>query len=141
MWKAVSLVSFAAITIAAGAPAFADRDDWGHDRHHHYDGDRYDRGRAIEHRYYYPQQTVIIERPVVVEREVVVERPPVVYREAPRYDDRDARAPSSTLGAVSGALAGAVIGSRFGGGDGRIAAIAIGTVLGAHVGERLATDR
>ncbi len=38
------------------------------------------------------------------------------------------------IGTVGGAGVGAVIGSRFGGGEGRVAAVAVGTLLGAVAG-------
>lgn len=45
---------------------------------------------------------------------------------------------SETVGTIGGALGGALIGSRFGGGAGKVATIGIGTVLGALAGRAIA---
>ena len=43
-------------------------------------------------------------------------------------------------GSILGGIAGALLGSRFGGGNGRIAASAVGAVTGAVVGDRMQND-
>lgn len=42
-----------------------------------------------------------------------------------------------TIGTVGGAVAGGLIGSRFGGGSGKLAAVGIGTLLGAFAGSEV----
>ena len=44
------------------------------------------------------------------------------------------------IGTVGGAGLGAVIGSRFGGGEGRVAAVAVGTLLGAYAGNLIGSS-
>ncbi|MFP5511655.1 MAG: RT0821/Lpp0805 family surface protein [Alphaproteobacteria bacterium] len=45
---------------------------------------------------------------------------------------------SETVGTLGGAVAGGLLGSRFGGGAGKLATTAIGTLLGAYAGQQLA---
>lgn len=45
---------------------------------------------------------------------------------------------SETVGTLGGAVAGGLLGSRFGGGTGKLATTAIGTLLGAYTGQQLA---
>jgi len=45
---------------------------------------------------------------------------------------------SETVGTLGGAVAGGLLGSRFGGGSGKLATTAIGTLLGAYAGQQLA---
>jgi len=45
---------------------------------------------------------------------------------------------SETVGTLGGAAAGALLGSRFGGGAGKVATVGIGTVLGALAGREIA---
>lgn len=114
-------------------------------RHHDRDGwhDRHD--RRVEY--------IVVERPVYREPRVIYREPVVVYQdrpdyyEAPRY--RQERAPrhsrheegmSSGTGQVLGAVAGGIIGNRFGDGNGRLATTAAGAVLGGIVGGELARD-
>ncbi len=44
---------------------------------------------------------------------------------------------SETVGTIGGAVAGALLGSRFGGGAGKVATIGVGTVLGALAGREV----
>jgi surface antigen len=44
---------------------------------------------------------------------------------------------SETVGTLGGAVAGGLLGSRFGGGSGKLATTAIGTLLGAYAGREL----
>ena len=45
---------------------------------------------------------------------------------------------SETVGTLGGAVAGGLLGSRFGGGAGKLATTAIGTLVGAYAGQQLA---
>jgi surface antigen len=45
---------------------------------------------------------------------------------------------SQTVGTVGGAVAGGLLGSRFGGGTGKLVAVGIGTLLGAFAGREIA---
>src|SRR2546427_800986 len=72
--------------------------------------------------------------PRVVYSPVVVYRPaPVYYAPAPVYYTQ----PYPAWGAIGGAIAGAAIGSTVGRGNGRIASIAAGSMIGAAVGSQL----
>lgn len=44
---------------------------------------------------------------------------------------------SETVGTLGGAVAGGLLGSRFGGGAGKLATTAVGTLLGAYAGREL----
>ncbi len=44
---------------------------------------------------------------------------------------------SETIGTLGGAVAGGLLGSRFGGGSGKLATTAVGTLLGAYAGREL----
>lgn len=44
---------------------------------------------------------------------------------------------SETIGTLGGAVAGGLLGSRFGGGTGKLATTAVGTLLGAYAGREL----
>jgi hypothetical protein len=134
-------------TALAALPAFAghdDDDDWHEHRRFH-----------RQPRYYQPysyyvveqQPVVVYERPVVIYRQpppVVYQPAPVTYQPAPVVYAAPPPAPAyanygpSGFGTLGGAIAGTVIGSRFGKGDGRTAAMVIGGVTGAFVGDRLA---
>lgn len=115
-------------------------------RHHH--------GRQVEY--------IVVERPVYRAPRVVYREPMVVYREPvtvyldrpdgyadvyqtrrrqhhPGYS-RHQDGMSTGTGQILGAVAGGVIGSRFGQGNGRLATTAIGAVLGGVVGGELARD-
>lgn len=156
--KSITVTALTSAVLFAAAPAFArgDHDDWNARNHH---GRQHVKVQRVVHEHYYPREKVIVERKVVVYREaptrVVYREAPtrVVYREAPPqviyrepppvYGNVPVSYPEqhSALGTIAGAAAGAVVGSRFGKGDGRTAAIAIGTVLGAMVGNTVATAR
>jgi len=45
---------------------------------------------------------------------------------------------TETVGTLGGAVAGGLLGSRFGGGAGKLATTAVGTLLGAYAGRELA---
>jgi len=47
----------------------------------------------------------------------------------------------SGWGTIGGVVTGALLGSRVGQGNGRVANVAVGSVLGAYAGERLASGR
>jgi hypothetical protein len=131
----VMLAAGASLTVMA--PAFADGWDYEHGYghwHHQEVGVVY--SAPV---YYGPPQVVYAPAPVYYGP------PPVVYAPAPVYygppqvvysQPAPARvyASSPNAGNVGGAIAGAVIGSRFGQGDGRLAATAIGAVLGSMIG-------
>lgn len=95
----------------------------------------------------YTAPRVVYQEPVVVYRDRVIHDTPV-YREAPprRYyrDDAPVRyrdeGMSRGTGQVLGAVAGGIVGSRFGDGNGRLAATAAGAVLGGLIGGELARD-
>ncbi len=104
------LAGLASVAIAASAPAMA---------HCGY-------GYARPHAYYHA--------PRVVYSPVVAYRPaPAYYAPAPVYYTQ----PYPAWGAIGGAIAGAAIGSTVGGGNGRIASIAAGSMIGAAVGSQL----
>ncbi len=46
----------------------------------------------------------------------------------------------AAIGTIGGAGLGAVVGSRFGGGEGRVAAVAVGTLLGAVAGNLIGSS-
>jgi len=135
--RKVLVMLAAGASLTAMAPAFAD--GWDYERgyghwHHHEAGVVY--SAPV---YYGPPQVVYVPAPVYYGP------PPVVYAPAPVYygppqavysQPAPARvyASSPNAGNVGGAIAGAVIGSRFGQGDGRLAATAIGAVLGSMIG-------
>jgi hypothetical protein len=79
----------------------------------------------------YQRPAVIYQEPVVIYREpaVVYEDAPVIYSES-RVDNTAAR--------VAGAIVGGAVGSRFGGGNGRLATTAAGAVLGSIIAGELA---
>ena len=109
---------------------------------------------------YAPQYRVVIGAPRVVYQQVIVYpapvydygAPQVVYESAPPPviiqqmppqplpPEQPAENVQSGLSAaqVVGAVAGGVIGSRFGGGNGRLVTTAVGAVLGSVVGGELA---
>jgi len=150
-FRKVLVVFAAAASLTAMAPAFADGWDYEHGYghwHHQEVGVVY--SAPV---YYGPPQVVYAPPPVYYGPPQVVYGPapvyygppPVVYAPAPVYygpsqvvysQPAPARvyASSPNAGNVGGAIAGAVIGSRFGQGDGRLAATAIGAVLGSMIG-------
>jgi outer membrane lipoprotein SlyB len=93
----------------------------------------------------YSRPTVVYREPVVVYREpvVVYSEPEVVYRD-PMVIDEEVPVISgevrgdNTVAKVVGAIAGGVIGSRFGGGHGRLATTAAGALLGSIIADELA---
>lgn len=97
--------------------------------------------------YQAPPQVVYRERAVYVDRPVYYEAAPAAREPEPRYVPQQAypqqqaypgrngdRAAAQAIGAV----AGAVIGNRFGQGNGRVLTTAAGAVLGSVVGASLA---
>ena len=121
--RKVLVMLAAGASLTAMAPAFADGWDYEHGYghwHHHEAG-------------------VVYSAPVYYGPPQVVYAPPPVYYGPPQVvysQPAPARvyASSPNAGNVGGAIAGAVIGSRFGQGDGRLAATAIGAVLGSMIG-------
>ncbi len=135
--RKVLVMLAAGASLTAMAPAFADGWDYereyGH-RHHHEAGVVY--SAPV---YYGPPQVVYAPPPVYYGPPQVVYAPAPVYYGPPQAvysQPAPARvyASSPNAGNVGGAIAGAVIGSRFGQGDGRLAATAIGAVLGSMIG-------
>jgi uncharacterized protein YcfJ len=111
-------------------------------------------------RYAPPQRRVVVSAPTVVYRAPTVvyqqpvyyytPAPVVVYESAPPQVILQASLPAPSVedrqgglsaAQVVGAVAGGVIGSRFGGGNGRLATTAAGAVLGSVLAEELASDR
>lgn len=104
----------------------------------------------------YPVERVVVERryaePAVVYRKRGFHEDDYAYDEpevAPRYAPPLRREPAprevyaerggnQATGQIIGAIAGGVIGSRFGGGNGRIATTAAGAVVGSVIGGNLA---
>ena len=120
-----------------------------HARHHHR---HHQRNRQVEYivveRPVYSAPRVVYQEPVVIYRDRVIHEERPVYREAPprRYYREDApvryrdEGMSSGAGQVLGAVAGGIMCSRFGDGNGRLAATAAGAVLGGMVGGELSRD-
>jgi len=135
--RKVLVMLAAGASLIAMAPAFAD--GWDYERgyghwHHHVAGVVY--SAPV---YYGPPQVVYAPPPVYYGPPQVVYAPAPVYYGPPQAvysQPAPARvyASSPNAGNVGGAIAGAVIGSRFGQGDGRLAATAIGAVLGSMIG-------
>ena len=118
----------------AAAPVLADPPRWAQARDYRHHPGRYP---YVVHRVYYypPPPVVVVPRPVYVERPVYIERPVIVQPAPVYYSPSTYYAPPAYVAApgvatVGGAIAGAAIGSQIGGGNGRTAAIALGTVLG-----------
>lgn len=153
------LILGACISSAALAGGYWHEDRYSHRHESRYDN-RYDRHyddrhvRAQRHHHRDRQvQYIVVERPVYTAPRVVYREPVVVYRDRPDYYEaprqQHYRNPgyshhqdgmSTGTGQVLGAVAGGVIGSRFGDGNGRLAATAVGAVLGGMVGGELARD-
>lgn len=132
MTRMLSLSGLAASALVAAAPV------WAHD----FDDDY--RGRVVREHYYHgapPGQAIRYYRYDRGPQVVVVERPVVMYRAAPPVYYYDPLPPRPGWGTFGGAITGAALGSRLGQGNGRTAAIAIGSVMGAFVGDRLSTGR
>lgn len=139
----MTILTLAAGTLFAAAPAFADHPRWAHGH-----GYRYEQ-TAVVHQHYRPavREVVVVRQPVVVRRTVIVDRP--VYVERPVYVGRPvhygvphaypapvyaAPAPDQVLRTLGGAIIGAAIGSQIGHGNDRAAATAIGAVVGGVIG-------
>ena len=130
------------LLIAAGS-AWAHDDDYGYARRY-----RHPHRRAVVVMpppvvaYGYPARPVYYAPPppVYYAPAPAYYEPPPVYAPAPAYYAAPPVA-YAPLGAIGGAVAGAAIGSGFGHGDRRVAAIAIGSVVGAFVGDSLARGR
>lgn len=60
-----------------------------------------------------------------------------VYQEQEQYQERNQDAERRYGGAIVGGLAGGVLGNQMGAGNGKVAATAIGAVLGAFAGDHL----
>jgi hypothetical protein len=149
--RKVLVMLAAGASLTAMAPAFADGWDYehgyGHWRHHEagvvYSAPVYYGPPQVVYApppvYYGPPQVVYAPAPVYYGPPPVAYAPPPVYYGPPQVvysQPAPARvyASSPNAGNVGGAIAGAVIGSRFGQGDGRLAATAIGAVLGSMIG-------
>lgn len=134
---------------AFSSNAFADHrwhdDDCDH--RHHRRGERV----VVQRVHIYEEPRVVYQAPPqVVYRERVVYRDRPVYYEAPaqyappprHYEPPVPAYPASSgnrvMGQAVGAVAGGVIGSRFGQGNGRLAATAVGAVVGSVVGGNMA---
>jgi uncharacterized protein YcfJ len=134
-----TILTVAAGTLLAAAPAFADHPRWapayGH-RHQH------EQVVVVKHqRGHRPavREVVVVRQPVVVRRTVIVERPvyverPVHYGVPHTYPAPVYAAPDQALRTLGGAIIGAAIGSQIGNGNGRTAATAIGAVVGGVIG-------
>lgn len=133
------------------APRYYDTHrDQRYERRPHHAAHRHHRDHRVEY--------IVIERPVHVTPQVIYQearpryRETIVYQQAPRYYDaphpyREPPPPhyrhdsmSPATGQILGAVAGGVIGSRFGQGNGRVAASAAGAFLGSVIGGELARD-
>lgn len=106
-------------------------------------------GRYVRHigygpRYVHPYRPAVVVVPPVVRYRYapapVYYVPPRAYVSAPAYYGPPSVA-YVPLGAIGGALAGAAIGSGLGHGNDRNAAIAIGSVVGAVIGDQLTAGR
>jgi len=90
--------------------------------------------------YQAPPQVIYRDRVVYRDRPVYYEAAPS-YQEPPRYYPQPQRYPNrngdSAAAQTIGAVAGAVIGNRFGQGNGRILSTAAGAVIGSIVGGNL----
>jgi hypothetical protein len=117
------VAGLACAALSASVPASAH--GFGYGRHYGYAG---------PHFFYGPR--VVVRAPIYAPRPVVVYPAPAYYSPyyAPAYY---APAPVG-LGTVGGAIVGGAIGSTIGHGNGRVAAIAAGSVIGAMAGGRLA---
>ena len=119
---------------------------WAHDHDRHYGyGPRYMHS-------YRPAVVVVPQAAYGYPTAPVYYAPPPVYAPAPVYYGPPAYVPApvyygpppmryAPLGAIGGAVTGAVIGGGMARGDNRVAAIAIGSVLGAVVGDSLSRGR
>ncbi|WP_310449549.1 glycine zipper 2TM domain-containing protein [Sulfuritalea sp.] len=132
-------VLFAPVVFSANAFAH-DRDfDNRHERRHRHQVERvvvhqaYVQPRVV---YQVPPQRIYHERVVYRGYPVYYEAAPV-YREAPRHYPQPSHNGDRVVGQAIGAVAGAVIGSQFGHGDGRILSTAAGAVIGGVVGGNL----
>ena len=130
LWKKLAVLTAAGAALGAAAPAFADPPYWapahGHWNHRHAPG-----AIAVYRRPY----VVAAPAPVAVYPAPAYYGPlPMpAYRVYPGY---------AAGGALTGAVAGALIGGSVGGyGEQRVAAIAIGSVVGAVIGHELAGGR
>jgi uncharacterized protein YcfJ len=138
-----TILTLAAGTLFAAAPAFADHARWGPAHGHRYEHEQV----VLVQRHHRPvaREVVVVRQPVVVRRTVIVNRP--VYVERPVYVGRPVHygvphthpapvyaAPNQVLHTLGGAIIGAAIGSQIGHGNGRTAATAIGAVVGGVIG-------
>jgi uncharacterized protein YcfJ len=139
-----TILTLAAGTLLAAAPAFADPPRWApaHGSRHNPERvvvvkQRHDHRPAV-------RQVVVVREPVIVRRTVVVERPvyvqrPVYYGAPPVHAAPIYAGPAhdNVLATLGGAIIGAAIGSQIGHGEGRAAATAIGAVVGGAIGSGL----
>jgi len=129
--KTIRLLLFAGLAsfaFAASLPASA-HENFGHGNVHY--------GPVRPYLFHGAPRVFVAPRPVVVYRPAYyppapvyyVQPAPVYYAPAPVYPN---------WGALGGAIVGGAIGSTIGQGNGRVAAIAAGSVLGAMAGSQLA---
>lgn len=124
LWKNIAILTAAGAALGAAAPAFADPPHWAPAHGYRY--------QHQAHASFYPRR-VFVARPA----------PAAIYRAPAYYGPQPAPAyrvyPGHAAGgALAGAVAGALIGGSVAYGDQRVAAIAIGSVVGAVIGHELA---
>lgn len=126
LWKRIAILTAAGAALGVAAPAFADPPYWAPAQ-----GNRY--------QHHAPRAIAVHPRPVVFVRPapVALYRAPVYYGPAPMPAYR-VHGNYAAGGALAGAVAGALIGGSVGYGDQRVAAIAIGSLVGAVIGHELA---
>lgn len=134
-----TILTVAAGTLLAAAPAFADHPRWAPAH-----GQRHQQVVVVKHQHDHRPavRQVVVREPVVVRRTVIVERPvyierPVYYGAPHTYPAPVYAAPDQVLRTLGGAIIGAAIGSHIGNGNGRTAATAIGAVVGGVIGSGL----
>lgn len=91
--------------------------------------------------YQVPPQVIYRDRVVYRDRPVYYETAPTYQEEPPRYAPQPQSYPRNNgdraMAQTIGAVAGAVIGNRFGQGNGRVLSTAAGAVIGSVVGGNL----
>lgn len=122
-----SLVSIAAVALALASQTVS-ADSWKNGRH--------DRGRDQGRMEDYAR--VVRVEPLVERQRYAV--PVEQCRSEIRYEESYAPVRGSTGAALVGGAAGALLGNRFGRGDGRAAATVAGAALGAVIGHQVARN-
>ena len=119
---------------------------WAHDKHHYAYAPRH------IHRDHLPALVMAPATPYGYATAPVYYVPPRAYAPAYEYRPVPAYAPPPAnyarsagaympLGTIGGAIAGAALGSAIGQGNDRVAAITIGSVVGAVIGNRMTAGR